>query len=415
MQFPAIYVFTDRFALSEDLPENLREEHLRGRQNALTEAFMDLLNRQALSDFLRASKMKRIDELRDDLQTKLNALCARINEDVSAGAADELIRIFVDRQQYVRIILHSDGKESHYQHLSDNTKFLIAYHIFQEQRERQEELTSILLFDEPDRGFHSSAQHKLLRFLESLADDGNQVFITTHSQHMIDLDRLAAVRIMSRAKDDTLQVDNRLYGSSGANRDTLALQPVTDAIGLRYADQLVTQDKVVVTEGYTELLYVRLFARILDHDKPNLAPVTGDGKILTFISFLISQGISFKVTLDSLKIRRKLQAAIPVPDDSFFVVSEHLGSKVRRSVGIEDLFSKEDFEMLLKRCGHAINDKHFASVSNSEYAKSAGIKALVAREAHEDADLNKSNFSEETIDNFDALLSFCASSSWFRA
>jgi hypothetical protein len=379
-QFPEIFFFTERFSLNDDLPRSIRDEHLSHKQNALTEAFMDLLDKSTLQHFLHAAGRRRIGELEAELQAKLDTLCSRINEDALAGATDELVRIFVDRHNGIRVILDVDGKESYYEHLSDNTKFLIAYHIFQDERERKNTLPSVLLFDEPNQGFHPSAERKMLRFLESLGARGNQVLMATHSQHMIDLDRLSAVRIMTRTDDGTLHVDNRLYGSSRASRDTLALQPITDAIGLRYADQLVTRDKVIITEGYTELLYFRHFARLLGYDEPNLAPVTGDGKILTFMSFLISQGISFKVALDSSEVKDRIKVAVPLPDDSVFVVEERLAGKAGKTIGIEDLISKDDFRMLLHRCGHVTNEIHLGSVSNSEYAKSTGVKALVARE-----------------------------------
>lgn len=415
-QFPEIFFFTDRFSLGEDLPRSLREEHLRNEQNALTEAFVSILDKNTVRALLGASVRARIKSLEVELQGKLDELCKKINEDAARGNADaSFIRMYVDRTSDVRIVLEADGKESYYEHLSDNTKFLIAYHIFQEARNHKNSLNAVLLFDEPNQGFHPSAETKVLRFLESLAERGNQVLVATHSQHLIDLDRLTAVRTMTRTEDGTLLVDNRLYGASGANRDTLALQPVTDAIGLRYADQLVTQDKVVVTEGYTELLYLRLFARLLGHEVPNLAPVTGEGKILTFMPFLISQGISFKIALDESRTKENILKSIPVPNDSFFIVAEHLGPKARRTVGVEDLFSKDNFKMLLKRCGHNANEKHFSSVSNSEYAKSSGVKALVAREAYESNDLDKTHFSKETTENFEALLTFCENDGWHRA
>ncbi len=418
MQFPEIFFFTDRFSLDEDLPRSLDLNKLQeGQENALLEAFVSLLDRQTLRNLFNAERQQRIRSLTNDIQEKLDALCERINTDASRGAADaDFVRISVDRTRDVRIILVVDGKESYYEHLSDNTKFLIAYHIFQEDRDRKNYLPSILLFDEPNRGFHPSAEGKMLRFLEALGERGNQVLVTTHSQYLIDLDRLTAVRIMARGWDETLRVENTLYGgSSGASKDTLALQPVTDAIGLQYVDQLVTRDKVIVTEGYTELLYLRLFARLLDREEPNLAPVTGEGKTLTLISFLISQGISFKVALDSWKMKKTIQKAIPVADYSFYIVEEHLSVGADRSVGIEDFVSKDDFKMLLGRCGHAINDEHLSRVPNSEYAKSTGIKALVAREVYEANDLDKARFSEDTTKNFESLLSFCENDHWYKA
>jgi predicted ATPase len=416
--FPAIYVFTDRFDLNENLPQSIGEEQLDAGQNAITEAFISLLGPETIRDLLRTNKRARIVDLTRELQSKVDALCARINDDSSRGAADDrFLQMYVERTAAVRIILEVDGRESYYEHLSDNTKFLVAYHIFQHDRERRNNRGAILLFDEPNKGFHPSAEGKVLRFLELLAERDNQVLLTTHSQHMIDLDRLIAVRIMRRNEDNrTLRVDNRLYGNaSSASTDTLALQPITDAVGLHYADQLVTRDKVVVTEGYTDMLYLRAFARLLNCDKPNIAPVTGDSKIQTLISFLISQGLSFKVEIDSPRSKAKIRETVPIPEASFFVISEHIGMETDRPSGIEDLFSRDDFKMLLQSCGHLVNDEHLSNVANSEYARSTKIKPLVAHEVYEFADLDKTSFSQETLQNFNALLAFCENDRWFRA
>jgi hypothetical protein len=137
--------------------------------------------------------------------------------------------------------------------------------------------------------------------------------------------------------------------------------------------------------------------------------------MLTFIPFLISQGISFKVACDSSEIRDRITGAISVPDDSFFVVEEHLAGKAGRVVGIEDLFSKDDFKILLDRCEHKTNQKHLSGVSNSEYAKATEVKALVAYEVYESDELDEKIFSTVTIENFKALLSFCENDRWFRA
>ncbi len=417
IQFPETYFFTDRFSLDENLPRSLQAANLQeGRQNnALTEAFVSLLGSQTLRNLLFSTGRRRVPEFARQVQDKLDALCAKINEDAARDAANaDFVRIFVDRTRDVRIVLEVDGKESYYEHLSDNTKFLVAYHIFQEDRVHKNAFPSTLLFDEPSKGFHPSAETKVLSFLESLADQGNQVFVTTHSQHLIDLDRLSAVRIMTRAEDGSLQVDNKLHGVSGPGRDTLALQPITDAIGLRYASQTVVRDKIVVVEGYTDLLYLRFFARLLRTAEPNIAPVTGDSKIPTFLPFLISQGISFKIVVDSSEMKNRIQRAVPVSDNSFFVVEQHLADRAGGSIGIEDLFSRADFRMLLERYGHEIDERRFERVSNSNYAKTPGLKAFIAREIYEGSDLGREHFSEETIENFETLLRFCENAQWFR-
>ncbi len=415
-QLPDIFLFNERFSLSDNLPRSFQSDNLEGKQNALTESLLSLLGRDEVRRLLDANLTATIAKVQEEINGKLDTLETAINRGASADTADgDFLRIFVDKRAGVRVVVEVDGKESYYEHLSDNTKFLVAYHVFRADRAARAGRGSVLLFDEPNTGFHPSAEDKLLTFLQSLATGGNQVIIATHSQHMIDLDRLGAVRVMGRDDNNALYVHDNLYGASGASADTLALQPVLDAIGLRYSDQLVVRDKVVVAEGYTELLYLRFFARILGRGKaPEIAPVTGEGKMGIFLPFLISQGVSFKVLLDSPGKRTKLQEEFSIPEESFLVLEEHLGPEAGRTVGIEDLFSRDDFTTLLRRCGHEIDGEHLSRVSNSAYTKGKRLKRLLAHAANESQDLAEGHFSDETVRNFEAVLAFCGNGAWYR-
>lgn len=413
-QFPEIFVFTDRFSLDEGLPRSIRDQHLQQRQNSLTTAFMDLLDQDTLGEFLRASGRGRIKGLQDALQAKLDALSAEINEGAASAGADELVRIFVDRQDDARVVLEVDGKESYYEHLSDNTKFLVAYHVFQQDRERKNALNSVLLFDEPNQGFHPSAEGLMLGFLEDLAAAGNQVIVSTHSQHMIDLDRLGAVRLMGRDDGGALRVSNGIYRPASPGGDILALQPVTEAIGLRYAEQLVVKDRVVVTEGYTDMLYLRAFKRILEHGAElNIAPLRGEAQLGIFVPFLVSQGTAFKIMLDSEAVKRGLQKDYPVPDEHFFVVPAPEEAPAT-GTGIENMLTRNDFARLLERYGLAVNEKRLNNVSNSAYAKQEKIKPALATKLYSDEGVDRSFFEGGTLNAFGSALDFCSSDRWFR-
>jgi hypothetical protein len=324
--------------------------------------------------------------------------------------------MYIDRKADVRVILEVDGKESYHEHLSDNTKFLIAYHIFQEDRKHKNNLNSVLLFDEPNDGFHPSAEGKMLRFLSSLASDGNQAVITTHSQYMIDVDRLPAIRIMGRAEDGSLHVSNGIYRPASPGGDILALQPVTEAIGLHYAEQLVVQDKVIITEGYTDMLYIRAFKRILSHAATlNIAPLRGESQIAQFIPFLISQDAAFKIVLDSESIKQDIQKEYPISDEFFFVIPTPAGVNPKYGVGIEDLISKTDFANLLTRYGLTLDAKKHKNVSNSNYAKQEKVKADIATRLYTDQPLDASDFETSTLEAFENVLDFCESKVWFRS
>ena len=418
-QFPEVFEFTNRFSVEDNLPRELTQQHLSPVGSSLTEAFVSLLGPHKLLALLEAKRNSSIRQIELELNGKLKEICVEINSDVSRDTVDaDFIEIEIRKESGIRIEVRVDGGPSYYEHLSDNTKFLIAFNIIQQDRAQKNYLNSILLFDEPNRGFHPSNEGKVLNFLERLAARGNQVIIATHSQHMIDLDRVQAIRLMGKDNDQYLYVYNRISDAPNSQEATLALQPVTDAIGLRYADNMVVQDHVVITEGYTELIYLRALAQYLGCPPPSISPILGDGKIQTLASFLISQGVAFKIIVDEKKRKAKLQEHFPVSDSAIFVVQDHLGDNAKRTIGIEDLFSKKCFSELLKLASHSPNKQHLSSVSNSEYAKANALKGLLAHTLAQNLSGPTGRTSlpldEETKTNFRAVLNFCANSSWYR-
>lgn len=113
----------------------------------------------------------------------------------------------------------------------------------------------------------------------------------------------------------------------------------------------------------------------------------GEGKIPHVVSFLISQGLSFKIIIDTGSITEKLKKEFGIEEKYIHEIPIPTPYVGRMKVsGIEDLFSKKDFEMLLISIGHSIT-KEFSHVSNSHYMKSSNVnntdKRLVVHNLYE--------------------------------
>jgi hypothetical protein len=87
--------------------------------------------------------------------------------------------------------------------------------------------------------------------------------------------------------------------------------------------------------------------------------------------------------------------------------------------GIEDLFTKSDFEKRLLEFGHSLTPE-FLHVSNSHYMKAwernegLGAKRLVAQRFYEiSSSLSESDFEAETVENFRNVIDFCKNSDWY--
>jgi energy-coupling factor transporter ATP-binding protein EcfA2 len=411
LQFPQVFLFHSRFALGNDLPQVITESFLDSEMNQVTGAFVSMLDPDVVRRWLKTNHLHTRQRLLEEMQALVDRLCDRVNRSQRGSEGEPpLLAVGLAAKDGLQVVLQKDGKPSFYEHLSDNTKFLFAYHLL---AETEDLAGATLLFDEPNAGFHPSAEGLLLDFLEGLADGGNLVVLTTHSQYMIDLDRLAGVRLMGSDEEGALRVSNSIYSPATPGGDILALRPVTEAIGMRYAEQLVVKDKVLVTEGYTDMLYLRAFKRILEYDADlNIAPLRGESQVGQFVPFLISQGLAFKIVLDSKAVKQSVQSDYPILDEHFFTVPSPAGSSTK-GTGIEDLLTKKDFARLLERYGVEVNEKKLANVPNSVYAGQEKVKSALATKLYSDREIEATDFERGTLVAFRQLLDFCGSGAWF--
>ncbi len=218
-----------------------------------------------------------------------------------------------------------------------------------------------------------------------------------------------------------LSIRNKWYESTTGNGDFQALRPILDAIGLKYgANNLTIRDKVIVTEGVTELLYLRAFRKLLGYEcELHIAPATGDDTIPHVMALLISQGLRFKVVVDTTvgrkSIKDKLQEWYGIRDISICEVEVPTGFPKAKGSGIEDVFSKADFARLLTCTGN-MPGADFGMLSNSEYMKKAASvpKRVVAHEFYKRVtNSSKDDFDEETLTSVRRILDFCMNDDWY--
>ncbi|MCB1023242.1 MAG: ATP-binding protein, partial [Acidobacteria bacterium] len=352
-QFPKIFIFNEEYSLNQSLPNKIVPEWA-DDNNPFQARFINFLGEEKVDRFLIADDPEEREKLLKQLSSKLKILIKKVNENRSIDEKADLLEMRLDAStEGIQITVKTDGKKSFYSHLSDNTKFLFAYHLYLETDNINQ---NILLFDEPNNGFHPTAQRKMLRFLQRLGEKGNQVIVSTHSEYLIDPDYLSGVRLMSSDKDKNTIVRPHFYNQTKNKGDFLALQPIFDAIGFKYGNQLEIKENVIITEGVTELLYLRSFNRIFNLKLDlNIAPARGEGQIPHIISFLISQGLSFKILIDTGNIRSHIKKDFSIEDKYVYEVPIPTVFKGRmKGSGIEDLFSKDDFKNLLKKVGHTV-------------------------------------------------------------
>lgn len=295
---------------------------------------------------------------------------------------------------------------------SDNTKFLFHYYLYAKVNQIDK---GILLFDEPNNGFHATAQLDLLKYLKKLAND-NTVIISTHSEYMIDYELLDNIRRMGKDKEDQLLVHNDFKNEISKRGEYLSLQPIAETIGLKYCNQLKINDRVIIVEGLSDLYYINAFSKLIKKDSlTNILPGRGDNSMLTIIPFVISQGLNFKVILDTGKAPNYadiIHKDYGVDRNSIYTIPPF---KASTSSGIEDIFSKNDFKKyVLGKDFKPSYKQEYSAVSNSVFvkAKKYDKKVLAYKFSCLDPQIKANNFDKETINNAKRILSFIEKSPW---
>jgi predicted ATPase len=210
--------------------------------------------------------------------------------------------------------------------------FFSFYTVFLvEAREKHQK--AILLLDEPGLHMHGTAQAKVVKFLEKLAQE-NQTLYSTHSPFMVDADHLERVRIVYEAEDGTTKVSENVWP-----QDKNALFPLFLAI------EACIHDGWLLLRNFRGL--DKLFAYyLLLHELAALVE-KGSGSVFTNLKTEILK--KHKVRVPPLPEQRAIAHILCTLDDKIELnrqMSETLEAMVRA------LFKSwfVDFEQVLAKC-----------------------------------------------------------------
>jgi predicted ATP-dependent endonuclease of OLD family len=412
---PEIFIFDEKFSLIEDLPKRIDSETLESSlgQNSVLGALIAFLGKEKIRIFLNTVDPDEKKSFLDKFQSKITALCQKINLQIRRDTdTDNNIDLTLSENYGLQITVRTNGKKSFYHNLSDNTKFLFAYYLFNESQTID---NSILLFDEPNKGFHSTAQGSLLNLLKSLSKN-NLVLVSTHSEYLIDPDMLSSIKLMSKDTNGRLYVKNHFYDRAKGKGDYLALTPVIEAIGLKYANRIAIADKVIVTEGITDLIYIRAFNKMFEYNiELNIAPARGDSTILNVIPLLISQGLSFKIILDTSQddIKEKIVKDYGIDEKYIYEVPiPKINSGDIKKSGIEDIFSKTDFKTKVLDENSITIDATFSRIPNSAYVTKLDKEKMVSKRilaevfSNKSGSYSKDDFETITVESMNNIFDF---------
>jgi AAA15 family ATPase/GTPase len=390
----------DNYPAIKDLQKvfNINFSELISKDARARASALGALNNQATVDLNTYWKQRHTTEEDDTYAYSIN-----VHPDIT-NKENSVVEFMIHRNDGVPLFIEQKSKG--FQWFSAFNLRLKALGVDVEKSKRY-----IILIDEPGQGLHETAQADVKSVLEELASKGMQILYTTHNANLIGVmdSELLRIRLVSQTRNGGTIVKNiAQFSSSEGSAD--ALSPVITAMGISNIGQLLDRKvPAVALEGITDHYYMNAASILLNISETySFIPSIGVNNIKPLISVLVGWGANYRAIFDDgagRRIHTDISRYLYPEDD---VERDKHILKLDGFNGIEDLFSKEDFDKYI-----LLEDRKDYSLSNSEYIKSTSKKKeLLARLFLEKVRFDKESIvlSEETKKNFEKIFEWLRSS-----
>ncbi len=270
---------------------------------------------------------------------------------------------------------------------------------------KQNQKNQVLLIDEPGISLHARAKEDVLKVFEDIKDDLMIVY-TTHSPHLIDINKLYRILAVQRAieEDDcseTLIFDVRSFNKASA--DTLS--PIYSLMGARFIDQSFIHkfNNIIVEDNSTYYFLSAIFKLCYPEKEVYILPSTDVSNVPTLANLLIGWRLDFVLLLSNTAkgnlVFQELRAKLFADNDQD---CDRKMVKMEPERNIIDYFSTIDFKnfVLHQRVG--------ITESNFEYVENNGLSLIMLSMEFMNQVLTGkikfSDFDDETQSNIQSLL-----------
>lgn len=253
---PAVFIDVDRSS----------SFHLSGSPRSILGRLLGRVSKELKSD------QERFDEFREKFEVAREVLRTPAFEKLEAAVIENLrahtgldgVNVTMDDVDPINVyrsfsILFQDSNTAHpvdAERMGSGIQSAVVISLLQAYRELNKD-TALLLFEEPELFLHPHGRRHLFRLLCALEAKGTQVLYTTHSQDLVDLERIDSVRIVGNDRESGTQAIAPLTGPLTADhRKRLKMAKHFGAP----RNEVFFADTVVLVEGVTEQTAIRILA-----------------------------------------------------------------------------------------------------------------------------------------------------------
>jgi AAA15 family ATPase/GTPase len=305
---------------------------------------------------------------------------------------------------YLEFWIKDEGERLYPKQRSRGVRWFLSFYMELKASANITDRQMVLLVDEPGVSLHARAQEDVLKVFEDIKDR-IQVIYTTHSPHLVEINKLHRVLAVQRDDVESMKSTSRILDPlqlSSASPDTLT--PLQSILGNPMGNEAFTSKGVNLIVNDTGSFYM-LNAIILlmgFKGKVCVIPSTNVSSIPLLCNILMGWGMEFAVLL--------------FENDSEIQMSDHLKSSVFRTdnnnkeiiirmpgafLNSEDILSTLDFK------NHLLQTREGITVPNSVYIRQKELPRnfLLSRFLSnvKAGKITASDFDEESLENFKVI------------
>ncbi len=224
----------------------------------------------------------------------------------------------------------------------------------------------VLLIDEPGVSLHARAQEDVLKVFDDIKGQ-IQIIYTTHSPHLIDVNKLYRILAVQRAIEDDMKSETLVYSArslKSATADTLS--PIYSTMGARLNQQeIIKSFNNVIVKDLATYYFLKAIIALTEFEKEcYFLPASGAESIPMMVNILIGWGLEYIIlNFGNTEERSVHETLMKDLYDNKIDLAKQQMLFFDEYQDTEDLFSTIDFKKYVVKVREGI------TVRNSDYLK----------------------------------------------
>jgi len=258
----------------------------------------------------------------------------------------------------------------------------------------------VLLIDEPGVSLHARAQEDVLKVFDDIKER-IQIIYTTHSPHLIDVNKLYRILAVQRAVEDDMKSETLVYSAralKSATADTLS--PIYSTMGARLSQQeIIKSFNNVIVKDLASFYFLKAIVALTGFEKEcYFLPASGAESIPMMVNILIGWGIDYIIlnfgNVEERGVHEQLRREqydnkIDLAKKQMLFMDEYQDT--------EDLFSTIDFKKFVVKVREGITVKNSDYLTDNNYSRA--ILASSFLQEVTSGNVSFKNLDDETRDN----------------